>query len=385
MSSRSFLAPGAWPLVVLVALAAAGCGDNWEAQPGPGPTPGCGGVFGSGGDGSGGAGGAAGGVVAGGFTVIALPDTQYYSASYPNIFEAQVQWILDQREARRIAFVLHEGDIVDTDVPAQWENASRSLHRLDGLVPYVVAPGNHDYASMGGIADRSGTLINQYFPLGPLAASPGFRGSFEADRVENTAQFLMMGDMPWLVIALEFGPRDAVLAWADGVLKQYPDMPAMVVTHAYQNWDGTRYDHVAKPNVSEQPYNPHQYAANPPPGAVNDGQEMWTKLIYQNENVRFVINGHTFGPFGEAAATLTSSHPAGATVHQIVANYQQTEWGGAGYLRVMEFCPAERQLRVSTYSPFLQRWKQDPSNEFTLPLPAPETAAAAAPSFAASR
>lgn len=359
--------------IVLMGAVAAGCGDDSQAMSPPPVPPGCGGAFGSGGAdnpmGTGGAPGT-GGATGNSFTVIALPDTQYYALAYPQVFEAQVKWILEQRMARRIAFVVHEGDIVNDDVAAQWENASQSLHKLDGIVPYVLAQGNHDYKAMGGINDRAATMINQYFPLAPVAASPGFRGSFEPDRIENTAQFLLMGDMPWLVISLEFGPRDAVLAWADGILKQYGDMPAMIVTHAYQNWDGKRYDHVAYPTFSDQPYNPWQYATNPLPGSVNDGEEMWTKLIRDNENVRFVVNGHTFGPTGEAAATLTSTHPSGAAVHQIVANYQETApFGGGGYLRLMEFCPDQHELRVSTYSPYLDFWKQDPANQFTLPLP----------------
>jgi hypothetical protein len=359
-------------LTVLVAGATAGCGDDWAAGGPPPPNGSCGGVMGTGGAETGGSGtggmGTGGGAPANSWTVVALPDTQYYAALYPYIFEAQVKWILDQREARRIAFVLHEGDIVNSDMSPEWEVASRAMHKLDGVVPYVLAAGNHDYLASGGIDDRTGTLINQYFPLAPLAASPGFRGSFAPDRIENTAQFLMVGDVPWLVISLEFGPRDAVLAWADGIVKQYPDMPAMIVTHAYQNWDGERYDHVAKPTFAEQPYNPWQYSATPPPGGVNDGEEMWRKLIRDNESIRLVINGHTFGPNGDAAATLTSTHPSGAVVHQIVANYQQTVLGGSGYLRVMQFCPDEHELRVSTYSPYLDSWKQDPANNFTLPL-----------------
>ena len=31
------------------------------------------------------------------FTIIALPDTQYYSETYPNIFDSQTQWIVDNR------------------------------------------------------------------------------------------------------------------------------------------------------------------------------------------------------------------------------------------------------------------------------------------------
>jgi hypothetical protein len=340
-----------------------GAGDGW-------------GGFGVGGM-AGTEGGAGGGVGTGGafgpglptgnfFTIIALPDTQYYSSTYPDIFDAQVNWILNQRADRHIAFVLHEGDIVDSDVTAQWENASKSLHKLDGVVPYVLAQGNHDYFILGGIDDRT-TMINQYFPVATIATNPGFLESFEPTRVENTAQFLMMGDMKWLVVSLEFGPRDVVLTWADRVLKEHAEVPAMIVTHAYLYWDGTRYDHIARP---EQRYNPYLYSVAPAPGTVNDGEDMWKKVVEGNENVEFVISGHVFNDAtGDAAAAQTSIHPSGRKVHQIVANYQQTTYGGGGFLRVMEFCPDQGNLRVSTYSPYLNLWKEDAANQFTLPLP----------------
>lgn len=353
-------------MIVAGALVLAGCGDNLEARDDHdgGWVTGCGGATGNGGEGGSGGGGV---LPANAFTVIALPDTQYYSLSYPDIFNAQVDWILDQRTERRIPFVLHEGDVVNDDFPIQWERASRALHKLDGIVPYVLAQGNHDYFTMGGILDRA-SMVNQYFPVVALAAAPGFLGSFEPDRVENTARLLMMGDTPWLVISLEFGPRAAALQWADGILKAHSSTPAMVVTHAYLYWDGTRYDHVAHP--FDQEFSPYHYAASPPPGSVSDGEEMWKKVIEANENVQFVISGHVFKyPPGDAAASLTSTHPSGRKVHQIVANYQETALGGAGYLRLMQFCPGEGEVRVSTYSPYLDSWKRDPANQFTLPLP----------------
>ena len=47
------------------------------------------------------------------FTVVALPDTQFYSESYPATFKAQTQWIVDNRVAENIVYVAHEGDIVN--------------------------------------------------------------------------------------------------------------------------------------------------------------------------------------------------------------------------------------------------------------------------------
>jgi len=304
----------------------------------------------------------------GGFTVVALPDTQYYAEAHRDIFEAQVRWILDNRRQQKIAFVLHEGDIVNVDTEKQWEVAATALHKLDGIVPYALAAGNHDYLSYG-IDDR-GTLINKYFPVSGFASAPWWLGTFEPERVENNAQLLRLNEQDWLVLSLEFGPRDTALSWAASVLEAYPQTPAILVTHAYLYVDGTRYDHLTR---NDQLWNPYSYwfkGGSPPPGTCNDGEEMWQKLISSHENVRFVISGHVFNlDTGEAAAVLSTTRPSGTVVHQIVANYQESGGQATGYLRIMAFDETARMLKVSTYSPSMNRWKRDPANEFTLPLP----------------
>src|SRR5262245_55018158 len=67
------------------------------------------------------------------YTIVVLPDTQYYSSNYPGFFDAQTAWIVAQHAAGNVAFVLHEGDIVDDDVALQWMRANQSLHLLDGV------------------------------------------------------------------------------------------------------------------------------------------------------------------------------------------------------------------------------------------------------------
>ena len=46
------------------------------------------------------------------FTIIALPDTQYYSQSYPAIFASQTQWIINNKADHNIVFATHPGDLV---------------------------------------------------------------------------------------------------------------------------------------------------------------------------------------------------------------------------------------------------------------------------------
>jgi hypothetical protein len=293
------------------------------------------------------------------FTIAVLPDTQYYSAEHPSIFEAQTRWIVEKRVDSGIALVVHEGDIVDGDEPQQWERASRSLHLLDGAVPYVLSAGNHDYARLGNRISRS-TRMDEYFSATVLAGRAGLGGTFEPGRLENTFAVVDTLGGAWLILSLEFGPRDSVLSWADRIAKRFASLPAIVVTHAYLYADDTRYDHLSRP---DQRWNPHLYLDDASPGDVNDGEEIWRKLVSRNDNILFVLCGHDLG---DGVGRLTSVRADGTKVHQILANYQMGALGGEGYLRLMRFFPADRRVTVRTYSPYLKRSKTDPDNEFEL-------------------
>ena len=55
------------------------------------------------------------------FSIVVLPDTQFYCSDYPDIFSNQTQWIVDNAVSKNVVFVTHEGDIVDTDIDGlQW-------------------------------------------------------------------------------------------------------------------------------------------------------------------------------------------------------------------------------------------------------------------------
>jgi predicted MPP superfamily phosphohydrolase len=91
------------------------------------------------------------------FTVVLLPDTQNYSEKYPDTYVAQTLWIRERRKADNIKFVIHLGDIVQTSTKKpEWENADRAMRLLDGVVPYSIAPGNHDMV----VKSRDSKLYN---------------------------------------------------------------------------------------------------------------------------------------------------------------------------------------------------------------------------------
>lgn len=311
------------------------------------------------------------------YTIAVLPDTQYYASSWPDIFLAQTRWLVEKRAERQIAFVLHTGDLVDEDNPAQWAVASQAMHALDGQIPYVITAGNHDYDAAH-LADRMG-MGSAYFPPAQMAANPWFQGTFEADHIENSYNLFDVPGGRWLVLALEFGPRDEVLAWANQILAAFHDTPAIVITHAYLYRDGTRYDHVGSPG---QRFNPHDYVMMGQTGTtINDGAEMWTKLVQPNSNVKLVFSGHDVNGGGippGTAARLASTRADGTTVQQVLANYQtciappcesvhgESVHGGNGFLRLLRFPAAGHTVSVETYSPYLDQALTDAANQFTL-------------------
>jgi hypothetical protein len=294
-------------------------------------------------------------------TVVVLPDTQYYAAAYPEVFAGQTSWILAERTALHIAAVLHVGDIVDGDTAAQWTVANPAMRTLDGFVPYVVVPGNHDTDS------NRKTLIDNYF--GP-ASMPWITGTMTAGQIENNYALVDIGPQKWLILGLEFGPRDAVVAWADTILKAYPTTPAILLTHAYLYSDGTRYNvAVAGTDSTKDSYQwwyPQYYLFTPSQG-INDGEMLWQKLVLPNPNVRLVFCGHQTG-----WARETSTRPDGTRVHQMLSDYQwykidQSDYyGGSGYLRVVQLDYGKKTIAVQTYSPYLQQYLTDDANQFTL-------------------
>lgn len=284
------------------------------------------------------------------FILVALPDTQFYSESYPEIFRCQTNWIARVASDLNVRFVVHLGDLTNDNSPGEWSVAHDAMSRLDGHVPYAVVAGNHDLGPHGSAAIRDSTLFDEYFPLGEVAQMPWYGGSESGTR-DNAYYFLDVGDQKLLVLCLEFGPRDEVLAWANRVVTDFSDRSVIVVTHCYMNWDDTRVG-------DEDEYNPHTYGCG-----GNTGEQIWDKFVSLHSNILLVLSGHILN---DGVGRLTSTGIRGNTVHQLLSNYQTLPDGGEGWLRILRFRPSDQCIDVITYSPWLDRYASDSQNQFTL-------------------
>ena len=277
------------------------------------------------------------------FTLVVLPDTQYYSVQSNvdgrAIFEAQTKWIVDNQIPYNIIFVSHLGDIVDTyNLNSQWEVAGSltdpigAMTRLDNAgIPYAVAVGNHDTGPEG-TQD-----FNTYFGESRFAGRPYYGGHYGSDN-DNSYDLFSSGDLDFIVINLEYSTslNPNVLDWANDLLAvQYPTRRGIIVYH----------------NLLAGSTSPASF--------TNEGQAIYDALK-GNANLFLMLGGHM--PT-EVSRTDTFD---GHTVYSLRSDYQDRGIGD-GWLRLMEFQPATSQIQVYTYSPYLDQWETDDDSQFTLP------------------
>jgi 3',5'-cyclic AMP phosphodiesterase CpdA len=297
--------------------------------------------------------------VPGSFTLTVVPDTQIYAWKFPATYNAQMQWIATNAKKYNITYALHLGDITEHNTPIEWEVARNAHQLLAGKVPYTLLPGNHDMGEQGKTTDRR-TLLSDYFPVAEFRTWPSYGGVYdrEPESLNNSFHLFSAGGRKWLVLALEFAPRDDVLRWANDVVAAHPDRTVIMTTHAYLQTNNKRYNRIETAERHFDRYSSHLE------GGVNDGEDMWQKLLKRHPNVALVISGHV-GITGR----LTSIGDAGNEVHQMVVDYQSQPEGGGGFLRLLTFLPDGETVRVRDYSPLSDETVTDPERTYDFKIP----------------
>jgi hypothetical protein len=295
------------------------------------------------------------------FTVIGLPDTQFYSESYPEIFEAQTQWVADNIDFLGIEFVSHYGDVVQHgDDLVEWARAEIALMTLDASgIPWGVSAGNHDITPVGG--DASG-YIPQYFEerYGPShwQGKPWFVGCSPSGM--SNAQVFEAGGHEWLWLHLECDVADRELSWAQGVLDRNRDKACIVTTH---RWLQDAEDYTGGvPVVPSGRYPGIWYTIEGvhAQGGIQ-GEDAWRWFFRQNPSIFMINCGHFHEEYRQVSTNF-----AGLPVHEVLADYQDDPNGGNGWLRIMEFDVAADAIYVESYSPTLDEYRYEDESMFTL-------------------
>ena len=127
--------------------------------------------------------------------MVILPDTQQYTDNDLPMFPAQTGWIAGNKEALNIQFVLHVGDIVNSNAIEEWKWASLSYQALDEAgIPYALTVGNHDLGPLSSAGDRNTILFNTYFGSGRFKNKEWY-GGYYGEGNENNFTFFTVDDL----------------------------------------------------------------------------------------------------------------------------------------------------------------------------------------------
>ncbi|WP_372917819.1 metallophosphoesterase [Salegentibacter sp.] len=292
------------------------------------------------------------------FEFVVLPDTQTYVEEFPEIYLHQMRWLANNED--RFSFALHVGDITQNNNGKEWDVAKKGFNMIQGKVPYSFALGNHDMGSESGkFADtRNTSLANAYFTVEDF---PDLTASFPEGKVDNLLSDFKIGDQEWMVLSLEFGPRNKTLTWANEMIAENSDHNFIIITHAHIYEDSTLHD-------GEDFWLPENYGIGEDTGeeAPNNGGQVWEKLVKKHDNISMVFSGHILK---SGVGTLVSEGEKGNKVYQMLANYQKgvegSENGGNGFLRIIKVDSENQQIHVKTYSPWLDEFKEEKEHDFS--------------------
>lgn len=158
-------------------------------------------------------------------------DTQYYAEEWQHHFTNINNWIVNNKDERKIKYVIHTGDIVDdVDMTYEWENADAAMGILDKAgMPYGVLGGNHDVAA--GLADYENYY--KYFGENRFASQPTYGGTYQNNK--GHYDLISEGGQDFIIVYMSWNIYQDEIDWMNQVLSQYSDRKAILCFHTYTN------------------------------------------------------------------------------------------------------------------------------------------------------
>lgn len=287
------------------------------------------------------------------FSIVLIPDPQNYTRSTSvgysssdkenNIYYKEMKWIVDNKQAKNVQFVLHMGDITEKNALGHWNVSKRAQDLLDNNnIPNSISTGNHDYKHTEYSGDnkfgrRELTKFGDYYNEARYAGKSWFRGFYNTGNMYAT---FSVGRINFLVIALEYAPRKDSLCWADNLVRQYPNHRVIVTTHGYLTRGATA-------NATGK------YAGNDTYVEFGaGGQQVFDEFVRRHPNIIMVAGGHVFGSEHRERQGLNKNK-----IQEILSDYQgelpseckHATDAGNGWLQIIEIDPTKTTNNAESY------------------------------------
>ena len=281
------------------------------------------------------------------YSFAVIGDTQELSEDDPSKLDALYDWIIANKESQKIQYVIGLGDITQKSYDHEWEYVKPQIYKMNGVVPYMLARGNHDV-----LKDFNKTFNDDVY-------SQQLTGVMKEGDMTTAYRTINIGGTDYMFLALDFGPSQKQLDWASKVISEHPDHKVIIFTHAYMYRDGTTLD-------GDDAYPASRYPRDREAKLSHDGDDMWNDLICKHENILMVLSGHD--PWQHIAYRQDKGE-GGNTVTQMLVDAQHIDgfYKPFGMVAMFYFSEDGQTLTVRYYSTAYGMYGSERS-QFTIDL-----------------
>ena len=277
--------------------------------------------------------------------------TNYNSARLKDLY----QWIINNKTKKNIQYVIGLGDITEYGVDPghknydqergdrEWTAAKEAITMMDGILPYSLIRGSgHDGVE----------FFNTYF-ASHTGYTNNISGYYQAGRIENVYHTFKVGNVDYMILCLDFGAKDDVLAWANEVVASHPHHRVIVTTHGYMEKDGSLLETGEAYCPSQSYYDPEN----------NDGDDIWNKFVRKHANICMVMSGHMSA---DDVVVSKQTGDNGNEVTQILIDPQSMDSKNSpkGMVAMLYFSEDGEDVQVEYYSTLTDMYR--PSTGFTV-------------------
>ena len=283
------------------------------------------------------------------FAVLGDIQTITYSDAHndTNYLETMFDWILANRESRKIEYVIGLGDTVDTLRcwngggslnPKEWQEARRQFRKLlEADMPHLVVRGNHDDESgyhQYICTDEYKNQMDGFFYDSSKTATKG-------NSMSNCYRKLEIGNHKYLMLGLDYNAYNdaATLAWANDLISSNPDYKVILSVHAYL--DSARLYYNGEIGSAAAGYLEQE-------NLPFDGRQLWDNLVSKHENMFMVLCGHVSATDPVVRKTTGDN---GNTVYSVLVDPQQYEKSNpSGFVYMINITNGGANLEVEYLS-----------------------------------
>lgn len=258
------------------------------------------------------------------YNFVFLPDMQNTVKFKPNVLEAAMNWMVENKDFANIKGVVSLGDNVqDFWETPQWQSVSNVMSILaKGGIRTLAQPGNHDTGD-----GSQYWYFDTYF--GPNSDFHKLVADYTEVSPSGTG-FVMdapAGSFDYKIVTIDmYHLSDAAdVSWLRSVLTKYTKNPVIIVSHDIQNCSDT------SPNAIR---------------LSTRGQQLFD-IVKEYDNVFMMVGGHSHG-YGVEKLTNAYGHD----VISVLADYQFSYNGGNAIFKFAEFDEKGKKMHITSFSPY---------------------------------